>query len=268
MATELGIVGAGNMAEAIARSVIEAGVMRKEEIVAADVSEARRDVFSKMGVKTVKENAEAVKGARMVLLSVKPQQMKDVLAGISAALGEKTLVVSIAAGISSGFIERNLGAAKQWRVIRVMPNTPVMVGQGMVAMARGKNADEDDLKAARRIFESGATVLELGEEKMDAVTAMSGSGPAYFFWLVEQMIKAGITLGLSEDESRVMAIKTCIGAAAMLGSGERPEDLRKKVTSPGGTTQAAIETMESKHAGEAIVAAIRRAAERSRELGG
>jgi pyrroline-5-carboxylate reductase len=103
---------------------------------------------------------------------------------------------------------------------------------------------------------------------MDAVTAMSGSGPAYFFWLVEQMIKAGVTLGLTEEEARTMSVKTCVGAAAMLGSGERPEDLRRKVTSPGGTTQAAIEMMESKQAGEAIVAAIRRAAERSRELGG
>jgi len=153
-------------------------------------------------------------------------------------------------------------------VIRAMPNTPMLVGKGMVALARGRAAREQDLAAARRIFEAGATVLELDEEKMDAVTAMSGSGPAYFFYLVEQMIRAGVTLGLSPQEAEVLATRTCIGAAAMLeGSKERPQELRKKVTSPGGTTQAAIEMMESEQIGEILVAAIRRAAERSRELG-
>jgi len=178
------------------------------------------------------------------------------------------LIVSIAAGISSGFIERNLGAGKAWRVIRAMPNTPMMMGKGMVALARGKHASEQDLAAGRKIFEAGATVLELEESKMDAVTAMSGSGPAYFFYLVEQMTRAGVTLGLSEQEAGVLATRTCIGSAAMLeGSAESPQELRKKVTSPGGTTQAAIELMESREMGEILTAAIRRAAERSRELG-
>jgi pyrroline-5-carboxylate reductase len=144
----------------------------------------------------------------------------------------------------------------------------MLVGQGMVALARGKHASEQDLAAARKFFEAGAAVLQLDEEKMDAVTAMSGSGPAYFFYMVEKMIEAGISLGLSPAEAQVLATRTCIGAGAMLAqSAERPEDLRRKVTSPGGTTQAAIETLESRRAGAAIVEAIRRAAERSRELG-
>jgi pyrroline-5-carboxylate reductase len=257
------------MAEAIVRSVIAAGAIRKEGIVAADVSPARREVFAKqIGVKAVERNDEAVRGARMVLLSVKPQQMKDMLAGIGGIIGADTLVVSIAAGISSGFIEKNLGGTTAWRVIRAMPNTPMLVGKGMVALARGRHAGEEDLRAARRIFEAGATVLELDEQKMDAVTAMSGSGPAYFFYLVEQMIEAGVTLGLSPQEAQVLATRTCIGAGAMLAnSSEMPQELRKKVTSPGGTTQAAIELMESKQMGEILVAAIRRAAERSHELG-
>jgi pyrroline-5-carboxylate reductase len=269
MSKELAIIGAGNMAEAIARSVIAAGVIRKEEMVAADVSAARREVFAKqIGVWAVEKNEEAVRGARMLLLSVKPQQMKDVLAEIGNGIASEVLVVSIAAGISSAFIEKSLGGGKSWRVIRAMPNTPMMMGKGMVALARGKNASDADLAAARKIFEAGATVLELDEAKMDAVTAMSGSGPAYFFYLVEQMIKAGITLGLSENEARVLATRTCIGAAAMLeGASDSPQELRKKVTSPGGTTQAAIELMESKQVGENVVEAIRRAAERSRELG-
>ena len=269
MPHELGIIGAGNMAEAIARSVTASGVIAKEQIVAADVSPARREVFaSQIGVKAVEKNEEAVRGARMVLLSVKPQQMKDVLGGIASALSGDALIVSIAAGISSSFIEKNLGGGKTWRVIRAMPNTPMLMGKGMVALARGRSASDSDLAAARKIFEAGATVLELEESKMDAVTAMSGSGPAYFFYLVEQMVKAGLTLGLSEAEAQVLARQTCIGAAAMLeGSTENPQQLRKKVTSPGGTTQAAIESMESRQVAEALVAAIRRAAERSRELG-
>jgi pyrroline-5-carboxylate reductase len=269
MGHELGIIGAGNMAEAIARSVLGKGMLRKEQLIAADVSPARRELFSReLGVSAVEENVAAARDAKMVLLSVKPQQMKDVLAGIGAVMGAQTLVISIAAGISSGFIEKHLGGGKAWRVIRAMPNTPMLVGQGMVALARGKDASETDLAAARRIFEAGAAVLELGEEKMDAVTAMSGSGPAYFFYLVEKMTEAGISLGLTPQEAQVLAVRTCIGAGAMLaGSSETPRELRRKVTSPGGTTQAAIETLESRQAGEAIVAAIRRAAERGRELG-
>jgi len=269
MGHELGIIGAGNMAEAIARSVIAAGVIAKEQIVAADVSSARREVFAKqIGVAAVEKNEEAVRGARIILLSVKPQHMKDVLGGIGGVVLGDALVISIAAGISSSFIEKNLGGGKAWRVIRAMPNTPMLMGKGMVALARGKNASESDLAAARKIFQAGATVLELDESKMDAVTAMSGSGPAYFFYLVEQMTRAGLTLGLSESEARVLASRTCIGAAAMLeGSAESPQELRKKVTSPGGTTQAAIELMENKQLGDTLVAAIRRAAERSRELG-
>jgi pyrroline-5-carboxylate reductase len=249
--------------------LIAARVILSDGIVVADVSAARREFFIKQfGVRAVEKNETAVAGAQTVLLSVKPQQMKDVLIGIANMMGGQSLIISIAAGISSSFIEKHLGEGKPWRVIRAMPNTPMMMGKGMVALARGKNASEADLAAARKIFQAGATVLELEESKMDAVTAMSGSGPAYFFYLVEQMIKAGLSLGLSESEARVLATRSCIGAAAMLeNSSESPQELRKKVTSPGGTTQAAIELMESKQASEILVAAIRRAAERSRELG-
>jgi len=269
MGHELGIIGAGNMAEAIARSILVKWIVRRDQIIAADVSPARREVFSEqLGVRAVDDNVTAARDARMVLLSVKPQQMKEVLSTIGPVVGAQTLVISIAAGISSSFIERHLGPGRPWRVIRAMPNTPMLVGQGMVALSRGRNARDDDLVTARKIFEAGATVLELDETKMDAVTAMSGSGPAYFFYLVEKMTEAGISLGLTPQEAQTLATRTCIGAGAMLaGSNETPQELRRKVTSPGGTTQAAIETLESRQAGEAIVEAIRRAAERSRELG-
>jgi pyrroline-5-carboxylate reductase len=195
--------------------------------------------------------------------------MAEVLASISAVVSKDALFISIAAGKSSAFIERHLGPAAPWRIIRAMPNTPMLVGEGMVALCRGRHASADDLQIARQLFQTSAAVIDVDEDKMDAVTAMSGSGPAYFFYLVEQMIAAGISLGLTPEQSHTLATRTALGAAKMLtSSADSPKELRKKVTSPGGTTQAAIETMEAQHVNEAIVAAIRRAAERGRELAG
>jgi pyrroline-5-carboxylate reductase len=178
------------------------------------------------------------------------------------------LVVSIAAGISTRFIETHLGARAKWRVIRTMPNTPMLVGEGMVAMSPGSNATAADLAAARRIFESAATVIEVEEDKLDAVTAISGSGPAYFFFLVEQMIKAGVEMGLTPDQARTLASTTASGAAKMLlSSGDSPEELRRKVTSPNGTTHAAITHMQQAGWPDITVAALHAACRRSKELG-
>lgn len=269
MGYELGIIGAGNMAEAIARSLISSGRIPAAQMIAADISPQRRELFEKeLNVRTVIENAAAVRDARIILLSVKPQHMKEVLAGIGAAMRDSTLIISIAAGISSAFIEKHLGQNKSWRVVRTMPNTPVLVGLGMVAIAPGQYARPEDLTTARDIFSAGATVLELEENKIDAVTAMSGSGPAYFFYLVEQMVIAGQSLGLTAEQSHILATQTALGAAKMLtASTDTPEQLRRKVTSPNGTTQAAIETMEAQNVGPAIIAAIKKAAARSKELG-
>ncbi len=269
MAHELGIIGAGNMAEAIARGVIGAGVFRAADLIASDVSSERRQLFEKvLGVRAVSDNADAAREAKRVLLSVKPQMMGSVLAGLGTMLTEETLIISIAAGISSGYIERGLGNAKRWRVVRTMPNTPMLVGEGMVAIAPGAQATAGDLADVRRIFESAGSVVEVAEEKIDAVTAVSGSGPAYFFYLVEQMIRAGIELGLPPDQAHELATRTAKGAAKMLVStSDSPQELRRKVTSPGGTTQAAITHLESSGAGAAMIEAVRAAHRRSRELG-
>jgi pyrroline-5-carboxylate reductase len=149
-----------------------------------------------------------------------------------------------------------------------MPNTPMLVGEGMVAVSRGANATADDVDAARRIFASAATVIELPEDKIDTVTALSGSGPAYFFYLVEQMIQAGIDLGLTPEQAHQLATRTALGAAKMLAtSPDSPQELRRKVTSPGGTTHAAIAHMESQGVGPAIIEAIKAAERRGKELG-
>ncbi len=265
---ELGVVGAGNMAEAIARGVIAAKVMPPTAIIASDVSAERRAVFQAMGVNTTEDNAELARRSPTILLSVKPQQMASVLAAIAPALHPRTLVISIAAGISTRFIENALGSTAQWRVIRTMPNTPMLVGEGMVGLCAGAHATADDIAQARAIFQSAATVLQVDESKIDAVTAISGSGPAYFFYLVEQMIRAGQELGLTEHEARTLAVKTASGAARMLlTSSDSPQELRRKVTSPGGTTHAAVSHLDGAQVGNHLVEAFKSAARRSKELG-
>jgi pyrroline-5-carboxylate reductase len=269
MTYELGILGAGNMAEAIVRGVLNAKRLTPQQIIAADVSPERRKLFqTELGVTAVEDNADVAGQSRTVLLSVKPQMMLTALGGIGKVLQPDALVISIAAGISSKFIESALGDRAAWRVVRSMPNTPMLVGEGMVGIAAGKNATAEDLASARQLFESAADVIEVAESQIDAVTAISGSGPAYFFFLVEQMIQAGTQLGLSPEQSRKLAAKTALGAAKMLvTSADSPSELRRKVTSPGGTTAAAISSMELHGLPKIVVDAIKAAEKRGKELG-
>ena len=266
---ELGIIGAGNMAEAIVRGILRAGLLDASQIIAADVAASRRALFqNELGIKAVEENTAVASASRRLLLSVKPQQIEAALAGIGAVMSIETRVISIMAGISTTYIETHLGVGKSWRVIRTMPNTPMLVGEGMVGICTGKHATASDLADAIKLFETAATVIEVTEDKIDAVTALSGSGPAYFFYFVEHMIRAGESLGLTAEQAKMMAIKTAVGAAKMLGtSTDSPVELRRKVTSPGGTTQAAINHLEQHEAGEILAAAINAAAKRSGELG-
>ena len=268
MAYELGIIGAGNMAEAIVRGVTARGLLKPDQILAADVSPERLALFqNQLGVAHAANNAAVAAQSKAILLSVKPQQMQAALDEMKRSLSPQTLIISIAAGISSSFIERACDDNQPWRVIRTMPNTPMLVGEGMVAISRGRHATDADLAYARRIFESAATVIEVLEDKIDAVTAVSGSGPAYFFFLVEQMVRAGIELGLTAAQAHTLATRTALGAAKMLtSSSDAPAELRRKVTSPNGTTHAAITLMESKNWPQITIDAIKAAAQRSREL--
>lgn len=269
MSIGLGILGAGNMAEAIVRGVLKSGILRPEQILASDVSGQRRDWFQKhLSIRTVDDNRAVARQAAMLLLCVKPQHMTEALDGVGEVIDSRTLVVSIAAGISTRFIENHLGGTVTWRVIRAMPNTPMLVGEGIVAVARGQHATAEDAAAARRLFEAAAVVVDVSEDHMDAVTAVSGSGPAYVFYLVEHMIRAAVELGLNHEQARQFAVQTAIGASKMLAeSSESPQELRQKVTSPGGTTQAAISHLDENECAETIVQAIKAAARRSHELG-
>lgn len=269
MSYELGIIGAGNMAEAIARGVIDAGIFAPSQLLAADRAANRLDLFrNELGIRTTDDNATVAERCQTILLCVKPQQMADALAEIRPAVTPQTLLISIAAGISTQFIENALGNDRPARVIRAMPNTPMLVGAGMVAITGGSRAAAADIHAARRIFEAAAVVIEVTEGQLDAVTAVSGSGPAYLFFLAEQMIQAGIELGLAADQARQLASQTLLGASKMLAaSSDQPAELRRKVTSPGGTTEAAISRLESDGWPRITVQAVKAAAQRSAELG-
>jgi len=261
----LGVIGAGNMAEALLKGAIAAGAVAAEKIVASDPSAQRREVMTRMGIKAVGDNLTPAT-CPMVLLAVKPQVLAAVLEEISPAVDRDAVVVSIAAGITTSLIDQKL--RRKGRIVRVMPNTPMLVLAGASALCRGPRATDDDVARVQKLFAASGWTVVVDEAAMDAVTAVSGSGPAYFFYLIEAMIEAGIAEGLDEPTAAELAGQTCAGAAKLLRQTGRPaRDLRAEVTSPGGTTQRAIETMEAAGVKQTLVKAIRAAAERSRQLG-
>jgi pyrroline-5-carboxylate reductase len=263
----LGFLGAGNMAEAIVRAVLARGVVPAAQCFASDPSEGRRALFASLGVTVSAHNRDTAGRVRTLILSCKPQQMKDVLGEISPVISSETLLVSIAAGVSTEVIARHLG--KPVRVVRVMPNTPLMMGEGMAAIAAGEGATVEDVQTVLRIFEVAGRVVEVREALMDAVTAVSGSGPAYFFLLTEQLARAAVELGLDAETADVLARQTALGSAVMLAKSlDSPEELRRKVTSPGGTTQAAVEHLTEQRWQETFRHAVAAAERRGRELRG
>jgi pyrroline-5-carboxylate reductase len=266
----IGFIGAGNMAEAIARGLLRTAVYQPSDIRATDPNPERQRVFSDdLGIECADNCQKAAGGADIVILAVKPFIMAEALQQLAPSLKQGALVISIAAGISSRFIEDTLSAANAAvRVVRVMPNTPMLVGKGMSALARGRLATEHDLIAAERIFSAGGATVRVTEDLLDAVTAVSGSGPAYIFFLTEALAQAGVAAGLTDQQAAQLSRQTVIGAAELLAqSKDSPQELRRKVTTPKGTTQAAIETLEAGGFAGLMTKAIAAAAARSKELG-
>jgi pyrroline-5-carboxylate reductase len=263
---QLGIIGCGNMAEAIARGVLGGNFLPHSAVVASDVVFGRRQHFTRnLGITTAADNAVPA-GCPRVLLAVKPQKMAEVLGEIAPAVSPNATVISIAAGITTSYLDEGLGG--RGRIVRVMPNTPMLVGAGISAIAAGPRAEKSDLRWVEKLFGVCGRTVVVDEKMMDAVTAVSGSGPAYIFYLLEAMIEAGVAEGLDADSAKLLAEQTCAGASRlMLETGQQPQALRAQVTSPGGTTQRAIETMEAAGVKDALIRAIRAAAQCSRELG-
>ena len=264
---KIAFIGAGNMGEALIRGIIEDGLYPPSGITASDPNEDLREKLEReLDINTTRDNRAAVRGADIVCLAIKPQMLDDVLEDISENITEDHLLVSILAGISTRRIEDALG--KQVRVIRVMPNTPALVRAGMAGISSGRYAGDDDLREAVDIMSAVGDVLEVDEDLIDAVTGVSGSGPAYLFYFVEVLARAGVKAGLSPEQSDFLARKTIIGAAKLLEeTGLTPDELRRNVTSPGGTTEAALKTFEKLGFEEIMEKAVRAARDRARELG-
>lgn len=263
----LGVIGCGNMGSALVRSVLAARLIPASRILTWHPDPARlRRAVRRLGIRRAASLRQLAR-APVLLLAVKPGQMDGVLAGLRGAVGRRTLVLSVAAGISTRRIERALGPGVP--VVRAMPNTPALARAGITALAGGRSAGKADLRAAARIFRCAGEVVEVKERRMDAVTALSGSGPAYFFFLMERMIQAGVRLGLSQAVARELTLRTALGAAALAAaSSEPPEKLRAQVTSKGGTTEAALRTFRRAGVGSGIDRGIRTAAARSKRLEG
>ena len=266
MTKRIVFVGGGNMGEALISGLLHSGHWKPSHIIACDI---RHDQLAKLQLRykvhASADNRWAVREADIVLLAVKPQHMKHVLEEVGPVVRQEQLVLSIAAGITTSFIEKFL--AKGVPVVRIMPNTPALIGQGMAGMARGRYAKEAHERAARAIMETVGAALSVPERQMDAVTAVSGSGPAYVFYVAEAMMEAGVKLGLAPHVADALVRQTIQGAGTLLAqSHEEAHTLRERVTSPGGTTEAALKVMEAAKVRAIFMKALRRAKERSSEL--
>ena len=267
---EIGVIGAGNAAEGIVAGLLRNSVLLDDRIIAADPSEARREVFrNRFGIAVTDDNRHVVAESYILLLAVKPQIYGAVLAQVGDLVREDHVIVSIMAGVSTRAIEDRLDGIRA-RVVRVMPNLPVHVGAGMAGVHPGRHASEADLLRAQRIFDAGGKSIHIEDESlMDAVTAVSGTGPAYYYFFTEAIIEAGKRAGLTGSQAALLAKQSCLGAGRMLVETNDPPDvLREKVTSPGGTTAAAIASLRANGVFDHVVEAVLAAHQRSRELGG
>jgi pyrroline-5-carboxylate reductase len=260
------VLGAGKAGEALVAGLLSSGFAKPEDIVATVRHQERADELAdRHGIETTLDNAAAVRGARVVVIAVKPQDIESLLGDVGDALEPSQTVVSIAAAIPTALIEGHLGDGVP--VVRAMPNAPVTVHEGMAGVAGGAHAREEDIALAEDVLGSVGRSVRVDEAYMDAVTAVSGSGPAYFALLAESMIEAGILLGLSREVATDLVIQTMLGTAKLLRDEKmHPVELREMVTSPGGTTISAIRELEQAGVRAAFLNAIQAAMKRAREL--
>lgn len=263
----LGFIGAGNMASALIRGVLAAGLWDPDAVYATDIDKAKLQALKRRTkIHTRSDNVALVRAAQVIVLAVKPQDLDPVLQAICPIIGPSHLVVSIAAGVPISRIEERLGG--EVRVVRAMPNTPALVGQGMTALVPGRYASGADTRLVEQLFAAVGQAVVLPDERMlDAVTGLSGSGPAYVFLFAEGLIAGGVAAGLTAALAARLTYQTIAGAAALLQqTGQGPEALRAQVTSPGGTTLAGLSELHRRGFKDALVAAVIAATRRSQEL--
>ena len=263
----IGIIGSGNMAEAIIKGIISSGIVSPEKVISSDIRTDRTSLFSEsFGISTTSDNLELVSQVEIVILAVKPQIIESVLEEIAEAIDTSKLIISIAAGVTLKRIEGILKTG--CRVVRVMPNTPALIGEGVAALSPGQNTIKEDLDVAGKIFDAVGKTVVVEEGYMDAVTGLSGSGPAYVFLMIEALVDAGVKVGLTRETARTLALQTVFGSVKMLQeTGEHPAKLKDMVTSPGGTTIAGLHVLEAGNIRAVIMDAVEAATNRSQDLG-
>lgn len=254
------------MGRAILEGLLEAGTLAPNNVAVFDVDAEKRKAAEALGVKVADSPAHLAELSDALLIAVKPQSMEEALAQLKPGLFPSSLVISIAAGISIAYLQERLG--RDIRAVRVMPNTPALVGAGAAGIALSGNCTVEDAAIAETIFSAVGIAVTVPEDAMDAVTALSGSGPAYFFYTVECLVRAAVAEGLSEEQATRLAAQTLLGAGKLLTeSGEPASALRERVTSKGGTTAAALAAFEAQGLERVLAAGVAAAATRSRELG-
>lgn len=263
----IGFIGAGNMAEAMIRGLVKGGHVAAHRITAsAPRNERLAELVEAYGIAVTRDNRDVVRAASIVVLSVKPQIFDKVLREVGDSLKAGTLLISIAAGVDTETIEETV--AEGVRVVRAMPNTPALVGAGATAISPGKHASEEDLAIARAVFDAVGITVQLDESHLDAVTGLSGSGPAYIFLILEALADAGVKVGLSRRNAQRLAAQTVMGSAKMLlETDEHVGHLKDMVTSPGGTAIAGLHTLEEGGLRTTLINAVETATKRARELG-
>lgn len=263
----IGFIGAGNMAEAMIGGLVRGNHVRADRVAASDPRKERLDELrAAFGIEITNYNREIVQRCDLVVLSVKPQIMDKVLREVGDQMKAGTLVVSIAAGVDTATIEDAVPDGV--RVVRAMPNTPALVGAGATAISAGKNASEADMAIAKALFDAVGITVELDESHLDAVTGLSGSGPAYIFLILEALADAGVKVGLSRRAAQRLAAQTVMGSAKMLlETDEHPGKLKDMVTSPGGTAIAGLHTLEEGGLRTTLMNAVETATKRAKELG-
>ncbi len=261
----VGIIGSGNMGKALVLGMLREKKFTTSQIMASDVDKNQREALAKAaGISITDSNIELAKFAQIIVVAVKPQGMDAVLAELAPAMQSHHLIISIAAGIPLARLEKHLSKNP---VMRVMPNTPALVGKGISAICAGSKATAAHLESASAIMRCVGEVILAPESWMDAVTATSGSGPAYVYYFIEALTTAAIDLGIDAQVAHKLVVETFAGSIALLqSSGESPETLRKRVTSPGGTTEAALRVLEEKGTRDILTQAVKAAANRGKEL--
>ena len=268
---KLGFIGGGNMAEAMIKGLLSASFIEAKNIFVSEPSEAKRDTLhAEYKIKVSADNRELVKKCDILILAVKPQIFQEVLVDICSLVDSDKLVISIAAGVPIAIIDDALRGDKnkKFSIVRTMPNTPALVQEGVTAIASGQHVSKTDVKIAHRIFEAVGCTVDVEEDQLDAVTGLSGSGPAYIFMLIEALSDAGVKMGLSREVANILTIQTVLGSAKLAReSGKHPGELKDMVTSPAGTTISGLHALEEGSFHTTLMNAVEDATLRSRELG-